>query len=222
MKPVAALTEICRHADKIASRLAPTIAALDVWSGHGYPSGGGSGRGSETSNPTARIASKNVDKERAWVGNDPFVRDTFARDKAQIVEDLATAEAAMRRVRDTLDRNQALPSGVTGAAEGCEPCGRVQAGGKPHEASHQAIYSRIERRENPDGPKLPLCSFHFEFWERYEALPTVAINEYHLEHLGSRIPRQLVRDQMPEAFSRAQSKQAGKALGRTRLDLRSA
>ena len=218
MKPAAALTEICKHADRIAPRLGPTLAKLDEYSGVGYPTGGGSGRSSETSNPTARIATALVDQERAWNGKDPFVRDSYDRDKAQLAEELNTAEACMRRARDIIDRNQALPSDVLRAANGCEPCSRVLTGGRPHESSWQAVYSRIERPENPEGPKLALCSFHYEFWERYEELPTPTINEYHLEHLGSRIPRQLIRDQMPQAWTRAQSKAAGRPLGITRLE----
>ncbi len=220
MKPLAALHEIGRHTERIRPVLSATLSALDTWSGLGYPAGGGNGRTSETSNPTARIAAAVVDAERAWDGKDPFVRDSFARDRAQLADELNTAEAALRRARDIVDRSQALPPGVIAAAEGCEPCGRVTKGSKPHEASYQPIYTRVPRPENEDGPRLPLCSFHFEFFTRYDELPTAAIAEYHLEHLGSRIPLQLIRDQMPEAFSRSQSKQRGRMLGRTRLDLR--
>ncbi len=220
MKPLAALHEIGRHTERIRPVLSETLSALDTWSGLGYPTGGGNGRTSETSNPTARIASAVVDAERAWDGKDPFVRDSFARDRAQLADELNTAEAALRRARDIVDRSQALPPGVIAAAEGCEPCGRVTKGSKPHEASYQPIHTRIERHDNPDGPKLPLCKFHYDWTLRYEELPAVAIDVWHLEHLGSRVPNQMVRDHMPEAFDRAQAKASGRPLAVSRLELR--
>lgn len=213
MKTEQLIIEARKMFDRISPRAPRTLTALEEWMG-GYGTGGGNGRSTGISRPTERLAMqamKNVDEGKP--------RDEAAKDHAQITEDLTMIFLALKRLDACIDRNQVLPAGVVQPEEGCEPCSRITVGGRPHEASWQPIYTRIDRPDNPHGPKLPLCSFHHEFRARYGVLPCPAINEYHLEHLGARIPYLLIRDHHPDEFAMAQSKQRGRLLGRQNLGL---
>lgn len=213
MKPEQTIVECRKMFDRISPRAPRTLTALEEWMG-GYGSGGGNGRSTGISRPTERQALTALDRTAK---GQP--RDQAAQDHAQISEDLNMIFLALKRLDATIDRNQVLPAGVVQPEDGCEPCSRVTIAGRPHEASWQPIYVRIERPDNPDGAKLPLCSFHHEFYGRYGIFPNAAINEWHLGHLGARIPYLLIRDHHPDEFAMAQSKQRGRLLGRQNLGL---
>lgn len=222
MKPPALLNECGKHIDRLGPTLPQALANLAEWAGIGYGSGGDSGRSSDVSDPTFATAAQALERKARGQA-----RDNFAHDHAEICEGLTTAEAALKRVLAIVDRSRALPTDAEGkpvieAAPGCEPCSMVKAAGRPHEASWQQKYATIERPKNPGGLRMLVCSFHHEFFERYECLPTPTIDLYHLEHLGGKIPKDMIRDQMPEAFSLAQSRQRGRLLGRANLGLKEA
>lgn len=211
MKPEMLARAAAEHLEQLRPRLSEALANLECWAGIGYGSGGSNGRSGGTSDPTQRMALNTLERP---------VRDQFASDHAALVASLQTAELALRKAEQIVDRSRALPNGSVSTPEGCWPCSQVKdpTSGKGHENGFQAIY--VRKPIVDAGPKIGLCSFHSEWLERYDQLPTGPIDLWHLEHPGTRVPQQMIKDQMPEAWSIAQSRAADRALGRSKLGLR--
>lgn len=215
MKPNAKLDEAVKRLDWIRPRLPKALALTHNWGGLGYGTGSnGNGRGSGTSNPTENVAISVADKK---------LRDEFGKRYADAVSDAQIIEDATRRLEKFIQSTDLIAEASGSTADGCEPCAKVrdQTTGKAHEAGFQPVRERRVRPGDSEfAAKVRYCSFHSEWIERYGIEPAPAIDLWHLDHPGRAIPYQMIRDWHPEEFSRAQSKAAGRTMGRTNLDLR--
>lgn len=217
------VTDSAKHLNAIYPTLSRTLANLEEWGGLGYSGGSGIGKSTDVSDPTFAAANAGLTARE---------RDAYATDHAKLTEALVTAENALRMAREIVEDSKVVPvDPVTkkpkvAPAEGCYPCSQVREPitQKLHENGWQKRYSTRPRPSNPQGPGVAYCSWHDHFIETYGVEPATPIVRWHLDHPGreNKVPRQLIQDHHPEQWALAQSKRAGRTLGRQNLGLRTA
>lgn len=148
-------------------------------------SGGGGGKGSH-SDPTAHSA---TDEQRQAEAA------KLIADRDRICKSLETAAKALDETEEMVDLlfNPNTPSK---ASPGCVVCDLVRGDdGRPHPMSWQAVKARERcgwhyRFRFGDGPDRP----------GFGTDPVLALNRWHLDHLGEELRPSLIRDHMPVEF----------------------
>ncbi len=189
------------------------LANLHAWGGLGYAtksSGtvGGTGAGGH-SDPTFVAAS---------IGLSEKDRDRWARQHADVTDAVEQAVLAVARAVDIIDG--ATNTAELPPADGCSVCARVVQIVGVHDCSRacrdrdpkhqhpdawQPIYGR-RRRPGHEADTLallvPYCSFCWKWIDRWGVEPHPRIGLYHLDHPGTRIPNNLIRECHPDEWAR--------------------
>lgn len=166
------------------TRWRATRTRLREWSGIGWPAGGEQTRSPGKSDPTP-AAALSTDRDVVSIG----------LDLAELDEAITVMRSGAQRVRQILERHQLETPGPGKGEPGCVLCESTEGEGrKPHPDRWQKPHTRMLL---PKLGTVPVCSFHYEWHQRYGWMPAPQINRWHLDHLGSRVPRQLIQDHHP-------------------------
>lgn len=157
--------------------------------------GGGGGRGRGThSDPVARTALDDAARREA---------NRLIDERDEIVDALKGAlmklQLAEKRVAQTLE-----PNAPINYKPGCVNCATVTDDeGRPHFEAYQEVKAR------------GLCGwcYRFQFGDGegrpgYGVKPTAGILRWHLDHLGTEVPKSMMKDQMPDAYRAREMRKA--------------
>jgi hypothetical protein len=164
------LKAIRENLDSVEANAAHAFENWHCWQARGYPSTNGRGGSSEFQSSVEATALTYDGPAR-----------TAQLAEQQALDVLHAFEKAARRLNDMV--LAAVNTTSQPGAEGCKRCALVA-----HPESWQPVYTR------------GLCSFCHEFEDRYGVLPHRVIGEFHLGHLGSRVPLSMVREFHADEF----------------------
>lgn len=173
-------------------------ARLTEWSADGLTNGGDSGHPGGHSDPVAQTVCGSETRDPAgnhtgWRPTDEHHHRLTHIDRRILIARALLQEAAVD-ITNTVRRTD-LPE-----PDGCYLCARYG-----HDSTHAWQPIKVRRhRPGTDSLKIPYCAFHHEFADRYGVDAGPAVTTWHLEHLGARIPKQLIREHHTAAFEKAQ------------------
>lgn len=181
----ALLTSIGNHSQTLSkARVKAAQRRLHEWGGLGWPAGSG-GRGNGVNKPVERLVQRlgcTVDGCSEPLKCNHWKSDEFARASAELDEHLVAAEHHLAKAHKLVLAATSTTRAVPPA--GCKLCAEVN-----HPNSFQPVYTK------------GLCSFCAGFLERYHVEPSPKVRRYHLDHPGSRVPREIIREEHPQAYA---------------------
>jgi hypothetical protein len=176
------VTEIREALAIIEPDLALARQNLRDWSANGLESSGETGSRSGPSDPTAAAALARAASRDEW------------RTKLVLIDErLVQARQLLYAISiDVHELTQ--PAMRTGSDAGCVLCAEHADG------AFQPTYTTRPRQDLEDGDLIGYCSFHAKWLDRYGEDAARPITRWHLDHLGQRIPKNLIREHHPDAY----------------------